>query len=73
MEIKFDLGKPFRPFEQLMGVFPAASRKHIPEAFQGLMIEEDSEIIDFYPAEFDVDMNGKKVRFQSLYTDRDRN
>lgn len=24
MDIRFDLGKPFQPFEQLMGVFPAA-------------------------------------------------
>ena len=24
MNIEFQLGQPFRPFEQLMGVFPAA-------------------------------------------------
>jgi 5'-3' exoribonuclease 2 len=24
MDLRFELGKPFQPFEQLMGVFPAA-------------------------------------------------
>lgn len=24
MKIDFDLGQPFKPYEQLMGVFPAA-------------------------------------------------
>lgn len=33
-EFSFDIGRPFRPFEQLMGVLPAASGQHIPEAFR---------------------------------------
>ncbi|KAF8901650.1 XRN 5'-3' exonuclease N-terminus-domain-containing protein [Gymnopilus junonius] len=66
MDIKFNLGQPFKPFEQLMGVFPAASRKHIPEVFQRFMTDEDSPIIDFYPSTFQIDMNGKKMAWQGV-------
>lgn len=34
MSFEFELGKPFRPFEQLMGVLPAASKDLIPLAYQ---------------------------------------
>ena len=34
MDIKFDLAKPFLPFEQLMAVLPALSRDLLPQAFQ---------------------------------------
>ncbi len=34
MVFNFDLAKPFRPFEQLMGVMPEASRELLPEAYQ---------------------------------------
>ena len=34
MSFTFELGKPFRPFEQLMGVLPEASKELIPSAFQ---------------------------------------
>ena len=34
MSFSFDLGKPFKPFEQLMGVMPEASRELLPQAFQ---------------------------------------
>lgn len=34
MTFNFDLGRPFRPFEQLMGVLPAASMELIPEAYR---------------------------------------
>lgn len=66
MDINFETGKPFRPFEQLMGVFPAASKTHLPPPFQELMTNDDSEIIDFYPDEFHVDMNGKKMLWQGV-------
>ncbi|KAK0557563.1 5'-3' exoribonuclease 2 [Tilletia horrida] len=65
-DIKFDLGQPFRPFEQLMGVLPAASRASIPETFHSLMTSDESKIIDFYPEEFSIDMNGKKMAWQGV-------
>ena len=34
MDIQFTLGAPFKPFEQLMGVLPEASKDHIPLAFR---------------------------------------
>ena len=34
MVFTFELGTPFKPFEQLMGVLPFASREHIPLAYQ---------------------------------------
>ncbi|KAK0499879.1 XRN 5'-3' exonuclease N-terminus-domain-containing protein [Armillaria luteobubalina] len=66
LDITFDLGEPFKPFEQLMGVFPAASRVHIPAVFHTLMIDEDSPIIDYYPESFQIDMNGKKMAWQGV-------
>jgi 5'-3' exoribonuclease 2 len=66
-QIKFILGEPFKPFEQLMGVLPAASRMHLPACYHPLMTEHTSEIIDFYPIEFPIDMNGKKHSWQGQF------
>lgn len=65
-KIEFDAGAPFKPYEQLMGVFPAASRHAIPDTFHSLMTDPDSEIIDFYPEDFPVDLNGKKFKWQGV-------
>ncbi|KAL7320183.1 5'-3' exoribonuclease 2 [Mucor circinelloides] len=65
-DIHFEKSAPLRPFEQLMGVLPAASKSHIPKPFHNLMTEGDSPIIDFYPTEFEVDMDGKKWEWQGV-------
>ncbi|XP_011451785.3 5'-3' exoribonuclease 2 [Magallana gigas] len=57
---------PFRPLEQLMGVFPAASKKHLPVTWQRLMCDPESPIIDFYPIDFKIDLNGKKYAWQGV-------
>ena len=66
MKIKFEKATPFHPYEQLMSVLPAASNHAIPDVFKSLMTDEDSEIIDFYPEDFPLDLNGKKFAWQGV-------
>lgn len=66
MDLNFEKGQPFKPFEQLMGVLPASSNHALPEVFHDLMSDPESEIIDFYPEDFPLDLNGKKFAWQGV-------
>ncbi|XP_049613705.1 5'-3' exoribonuclease 2 [Syngnathus scovelli] len=58
--------QPFKPLEQLMSVFPAASGNFLPETWRNLMSNPESPIIDFYPDDFAIDLNGKKYAWQGV-------
>lgn len=60
------MGNPFLPFEQLLSVLPAASKELLPEAYHKLMIDPLSKIIDYYPVDFETDLNGKKQEWEAL-------
>ena len=64
--IKFDLGKPFQPFQQLLGCLPPASKSLLPRPYQWLMTNENSPMISDYPEEFGIDMDGKKNPWEAV-------
>lgn len=57
-----DFGKsePFLPFQQLLAVLPPQSAWCLPSALQKLMRDKSSPIHQFYPSDFEVDMDGKR-------------
>ncbi|KAM3526567.1 hypothetical protein NHJ13051_003407 [Beauveria bassiana] len=65
-KLVFEKGQPFKPYEQLMGVLPDRSKKIVPTAYHDLMTNSSSPIIDFYPRDFELDMNGKKMEWEAV-------
>ncbi|XP_052760032.1 5'-3' exoribonuclease 1-like [Mya arenaria] len=66
MDLTFDIGTPFMPFEQLMAVLPAASKELLPVPYQNLMTNATSPVIEFYPLDFETDLNGKQQDWEAV-------
>jgi len=64
----FKPGKPFKPIQQLMSVLPpySAKRAGIPEEMIKLMTDSGSQIMDFFPTDFGLDLNGKRFTWMAV-------
>ena len=49
-----------------MGVLPDRSKTIVPTPYHDLMTNPNSPIIDFYPRDFELDMNGKKMEWEAV-------
>ncbi|XP_066597922.1 5'-3' exoribonuclease 1 isoform X2 [Prorops nasuta] len=66
LKLDFELGEPFLPFTQLLAVLPSYSKDLLPTAFQHLLTEETSPIINYYPNDFKTDLNGKRQEWEAV-------
>ena len=48
-DIKFHMGRPFFPFQQLLGCLPAASSNFLPRSYANLMTNDTSPLKRYYP------------------------
>ncbi len=64
LTLTFDLGKPFMPFEQLLGVLPSASKDLLPQCYQvphtlhvpvmSVFVRNSPSFTDFFTASDDI-------------------
>lgn len=65
-KVRFLKGKPFTPLTQLLGVLPPESSGELPPPYRQLMLDLESPVRDFYPAEFRTDLNGKRFDWEAV-------
>ena len=59
------MGKPLKPFLQLLSVLPPQSNYILPDTLQSIPIL-DSDIIYLYPYDFDIDLINKKKYWMGI-------
>ena len=63
---KFNLGKPLKPFMQLLSVLPPQSSYLLPESFRKLVLNPKSSICFMYPIKFEQDFINKKKYWMAI-------
>ena len=65
-DIKFTLGEPLSPFEQLLCVLPKESSYLVPDCLQKVMLNVNSSLAHLYPSHFNQDFINKKQYWMGI-------
>ena len=66
LDLRLELGRPFPPLAQLLSVLPPQSSALVPLPYQELMLSPTSPVFDAYPADFVLDLNGKRADWEAI-------
>lgn len=66
LALDWEQGQPLTPFEQLLACLPPKSAKLLPAAYDFLMNDPTSPIVEYYPKNFKTDLNGKKQDYEAV-------
>lgn len=66
IKFSFELGRPFPPLVQLLAVLPQASKELLPKAFQKVTYHPNSPLIEYFPPEFETDLNEKVHDYEAI-------
>lgn len=66
IDTMFEMGEPFKPFDQLLSVLPAASCSLLPKIYQSLVTSNSSPLAKYFPAEVEYDLNGKQNEWEAV-------
>lgn len=66
VDTQFDMGEPFKPYDQLLSVLPAASSSLLPKVYRGLVTSNDSPLAQYFPTEIEYDLNGKQNDWEAV-------
>lgn len=65
-EGSFISDEPFQPWQQLLSVLPPSSAWCLPQSFRPLMTLPTSPIREYYPTDFETDLNGKRNDWEAV-------
>lgn len=66
VDTHFELGEPFKPFDQLLSVLPAASSSLLPKMYRGLVTSSESPLAKYFPIDIEYDLNGKQNDWEAV-------
>lgn len=66
VDMRFEMGEPFKPFDQLLSVLPAASCSLLPRVYRNLVTSGNSPLAEYFPTEVEYDLNGKQNDWEAV-------